>query len=750
MGSIEGGKPARFLNKKDLLFILIIILAGVAFYFRYLSSRLSGDGYGLWNNVAIMIRQSALEYHVLPLWTHLFSGGMPLIANPEIPFMSLANLLFVLIKDPNVAVNVVAVFHMVLGAIGIYLLVKLLEASSESSLVAGLIYMFSGFLTNRALGSGLPQLLPAAFIPFVMIFVVKCQKSRTIKELVFCSVLAGLFMSMILLSGGFQLFLWCALLVGLYVGLDFLFKVFKSRNPVNAIMSLVVFGLVFSAVCVGISAVKLIPGFEFTAGTSRAGAVSYDDFLWKYSLTPQSEILKAIPLGSSTDNFLKIGVVGSLLALAGLLSIKKQRIMVTALILIISLLIMADTFITHFIYSIPFFNKARVVMYCSIITAVTLAILAGRGASFILEKVGRVKYILFALFVALIIADQLFFTFKPLPKMELDRELKETYALQAISKESGIFRVHYAGFDFVASGGGYYFTQLGLEPMEWTSGNIWLPSYTLFTQYAGENKDISSKMWGMLNVKYVLGNSELNISGLKFVKKYDNCSNCASNYPYLYENEQFIDRAFTAKNSVLVIGDESSQNSVVYGSMIGMPAFDPKSTVILTANSIKDIPRDALMRVNLIVLLKSPSSDESQLLTMYAKGGGKILPDITNGKVQTSPDEIMAALGNFSRAYSPASISLYTPNKITINVESPGFLVISEKLASFPGWKASLDGQNKGIMVADVVNSVVYLDKPGKLELTYLPGSFVTGVVISIIALVASLSVLIAFRKSVV
>ena len=148
---------------------------------------------------------------------------------------------------------------------------------------------------------------------------------------------------------------------------------------------------------------------------------------------------------------------------------------------------------------------------------------------------------------------------------------------------------------------------------------------------------------------------------------------------------------------------------------------------------------DFLKKFDYIILGKD-SVDQGSIakLREYVNSGGVISPDILNGKNTMTNDDITSIFNRTKDIYKEISVKEYKNNKVTLNLDGEkGWLVASERFAYFPGWGASIDGKGIEIFKANNVAAALYLDGyKGKLVFKYLPDSYKTGRLISILALI--------------
>ncbi|HDL64159.1 MAG TPA: hypothetical protein ENH12_02075 [Proteobacteria bacterium] len=81
-----------------------------------------------------------------------------------------------------------------------------------------------------------------------------------------------------------------------------------------------------------------------------------------------------------------------------------------------------------------------------------------------------------------------------------------------------------------------------------------------------------------------------------------------------------------------------------------------------------------------------------------------------------------------------ANLIEWSPNKITVGVESkePGYLIINQNYD--PGWKVTGGGGNEAESVEGLIGIKVAPVRRERIKLTYLPASFVVGLIVSILS----------------
>jgi hypothetical protein len=135
-------------------------------------------------------RVSLIDYHQFPLWNPYKCGGSVQFANPQIPVISFQTV-FALLFGTVRGIKFSIFFHGVLGFIGFYFLARQYKLSYMGSLLASIIFSFSG-ITGSFLSTGMVVFTSFAYIPFVLLCFNKCLEKGNGKWGIICGALFAL------------------------------------------------------------------------------------------------------------------------------------------------------------------------------------------------------------------------------------------------------------------------------------------------------------------------------------------------------------------------------------------------------------------------------------------------------------------------------------------------------------------------------------------------------------------------------
>lgn len=187
-------------------------------------------------------RETILRYGQFPLWNPYSLGGYPLWANPQAGFLSPTYLLHLLF-GPVVGMKLDIVVHMAIGMIGMWLLARHLAMGRVSSFLPPVLYLMSGWYPLHLI-AGHAWMLPATYIPFAVLFFLRClERPRE-------AVLVALTLTLIAFEAGTYPGPYTILLLGVLA--FFLSLQERSGRPLKVLGGIVLLTLLLSAV-------KLLP-----------------------------------------------------------------------------------------------------------------------------------------------------------------------------------------------------------------------------------------------------------------------------------------------------------------------------------------------------------------------------------------------------------------------------------------------------------------------------------------------------------
>lgn len=251
--------PVIFLFFCILLFFLPVFLGGTFISTGMMYSDLMSFNYPLKD-----FYRSLLLEGKLPFWTSLLGSGYPLFAEGQIGALYPPHLFLFSFLPTLLAFNLNLFLHFLMAALFTFLFCRIsLKLSVMASLLAGLVYSFSGF--NLTHLHQVNIIMVISYLPLLLLLIERLVTTRR-AVWVFC---LALILALQILAGHIEMFYYTAVASGLFfLFLAFLFpeRPFLLGEKKSLLFS---FALAF-ILGLGLSAVQLLPTWELTQLSSRS------------------------------------------------------------------------------------------------------------------------------------------------------------------------------------------------------------------------------------------------------------------------------------------------------------------------------------------------------------------------------------------------------------------------------------------------------------------------------------------------
>lgn len=262
-----------------LLFLLIIFL------WRSLwpadGMALGGhDARGLFYPWLTHLRE-ALANGYIPWWDPDHFAGYPFLSNPQLAFFYPPTWLALLLPA-RVALGWHALFHLWVGGMGIYLLVRRLHQTRLGGLLAALTFTFSGFMVVRLWAGHIGLVAAHAWLPWMLLALSWAAPRRS----GWYGVVAGLPLALAFLAGHTASLLYLGLIWGLY-GLYLALTAGRWGQIIRQMGLAAVTALLLSGA-------QLLPALQFSSVSARSTAPSFE-FATAYSFPPAHLLTLVVP-----------------------------------------------------------------------------------------------------------------------------------------------------------------------------------------------------------------------------------------------------------------------------------------------------------------------------------------------------------------------------------------------------------------------------------------------------------------------
>jgi hypothetical protein len=274
----------------------ILLLATLGFFWRILFTPDAWKPAGGGDLVSFLFptyrfAAASLRAGSLPLWNPHLYGGVPFLADMQTGLFYPPNLLLFLLAPgfSYKAMEWLSVLHVFLAGVFAYLCLRYLEPGRPmrvpAALLGAIAYMFSDLFVVHF--GNLNLIAVAAWLPLIFLFFWRSLRTRSLA----LAVAAGVALGISTLEGHLQI----TLFIGLALAIVAVVQAIEARRPAHRSSSVrrspsihwswpFLSLAVTAAVAIGLSALVLLPAFEYTRLSTRA-ALPYRDAA-RYSLIP--------------------------------------------------------------------------------------------------------------------------------------------------------------------------------------------------------------------------------------------------------------------------------------------------------------------------------------------------------------------------------------------------------------------------------------------------------------------------------
>ncbi len=669
--------------------------------------------------------------------------------------------------------------------------------------VGGVAFMLSGLMAEHTmLGHG-PIVLVACWTPLVLRFIARAFAcDRPVRN----ASLAGLLVGVQLLAGGETIFLYNVIAGGL-LGLAWIaFGTVQQFNGSTVLPALgrrigrlVVVSIVIGIVGFGLSAVKVLPGLELMPISNRAGGLSLADASGFINEFNEPALLRVFLKGPGELCDLRSLFPVTLLLIALGLFATWQSAELRWIGLAAILLIVAGVAIAHIEavfallwHVLPMFRYQRIPQRALLLMYLGVSILISLGATRLLSirailpqantagganPESRTRWLLIPVTVAgallLLVSLEAWIALPELPPTaDIRHEVRENHILNHIARQPDQFRIHALESTDRNWGIEHVTVPLGLNNLVgWD--HLWLLEY--LGAEGVEGRDVRpfltasyqarhpARFWGLMNVRFITAMQPVDLPGLRLVEKFPVSAASQprkSAGPFLYENDEWLTRAWIVPHAVLVLGDRAERLEAAY-HLMDQAEFDPRRIAVIQSDRPIAILREQLAPYRGIALpsrwLNTELEDAvrplgTQLLpyAVQESNRGRLflwnqLDDVTNLLTRLTQDTIDQPDGNppdndppVQKSEAVPRFDVYRNGFVRISTgHERGTLVLAEKFAHFPGWRVETATGQHELIKANAVASAIQLDGSEQwIELTYRPTGFAVGLLITVISLV--------------
>ncbi len=738
---------------RELPYLAIAILC-LAFF----STVILSTNYLIYSNASDIVNQyypylillkDSITAGTLPLWNPLLMGGFPWFGNPDSNLFYLPTLAFTIVFPPYLALNYLIIFHVFLAGIFMFLYLREIKIPSQVSIFGAISFMFSGFIITRIYAGHFSIINTITWIPLIFLLIEKSAKNH----LTIFPMSLGLVLGMQFLGSQPQIFIYTLIVASGYYIFRHMYQTSKAEIIKKAI---IVFVFLF-----GISAIQLLPSYEFFKHSVRSGGLSYDQII-SSSLPPHQLISLILPefFGTALDfttwgasNFWELtGYVGILPIVFSLLAFITKRDKLTIFftsLAIFSILYSFGKFnpLFNVVEFIPFLNSFRIPARFLLFFVFSISVLASIGLNRFLTAPHCAKSLIKIIFTGSIVTVGILILSMVFKENILT--FAEVLAKSRLTEAALIDPISPTITSLLEKEGIAYFTTRIYSHILGNFMVLTISFISIVFVYHLLSKRIIKKNQALAFIIMILV-LDLFSFGLKYISTNQTSSEVTlglpedtASYRILSLPESYlIDQAELAKRGIQRFDGYYVAKLSYYNEFFEIAK--ERSTLLqignvkyIYANNGTPKYQDSLPRAFFVYGDKVPTSGNHLEIMKQ--------PDFDPTKILLIGDSVVDI-----KKIAPLKITDYEPNSLEIEVNNTdkGFLVLLDTW--YPGWKAYIGSEEVPVKRAYyIMRGVEITSSIGNIRFNFEPRLLTVGAVVTTITILATIIIIfVVIRKS--
>ncbi|MFH1630250.1 MAG: YfhO family protein [Pseudomonadota bacterium] len=288
----------RYYRSREALPVALLITFVITLFFEVIVSdkSLYGDDFIFYfYPLKKFIQEYILQEGALPFWNPYQFSGIPIISNVQASMFYPLGFLYYVVP-PEVAYLYSTLLHCITGSLFMYFFMRAIPISPFGSFAAALVFSFNGYFIGHLYAGHLSFVQTYIWIPLIFLLVYRFVRTGRFQNAVGAGMAVG-----VQILGGFPQISFYTVLGA--IGFVLFYGVVFSRRG-DYISSLWLMGGLIILLGVGflLAAVQVLPTYEFTGLSTRAGGVSYGMATYE-SLHPKELLAFLIPdiFGNAVD-----------------------------------------------------------------------------------------------------------------------------------------------------------------------------------------------------------------------------------------------------------------------------------------------------------------------------------------------------------------------------------------------------------------------------------------------------------------
>lgn len=712
----------------ELLLFAVLAVVILPFLASVERGPLASDYGNIFMPSLFQARGALLDGHLLT-WDAERYGGTAYWALPNTAPAYPPLLLALLVAGPIGATNLTLLAHLVAGAWGTRALARSLGAGRFAACAGAAFFICLPLMRHFALNQPWAT-MAMAYVPWTLLQVVRQAKGADWRT---CGIAAGLLYAGTSWCGGYVVFLPGLLAVGLVA-----LSLALQRPLLGALLRTAGMLAVMLVVLVLCAAGRLLPSSAWVELTNRDQGLGIED-----------AVAGALSLRDLVTWTLRPGFLAFALALVALAAgiAGRRRGAVPFALAILALMLLATGLPQRaFLYEhAPGFDRIRdprnfwapLEVLFAVLVALGLDVLAGalarrpRWPAWMSAALGALAL------AALCFESVRYGVVEAPPAIDSLKERIEANPLHRElarrAREEPRFRVHDAHdtrpkLKMTAN---LLRSALGLESVEGVLGNISIIAYD--QDFIGPSRQEGPRLWGLLNCTYVTSEKPLDEPELELDGTFEEDpleTRPGTDGPYLYRNRAALPRAYLAPRALLLLDAERPERARLLLSRL----WSPRREVLIYGRS-EQLADELLPRFHAVI----DGGDGGGLQRLRDLGvNAASLPAAGGEKEALAPllrgtQETIQPLPDPERGWNAARVALPGAPQET-------WLVLAETYALYPGWRATVDGVDAPLLVANGAATAIPLPAGAReVELAFTPPYLRTGLAVSAAGLALSL-----------
>ncbi len=210
---------------------------------------------------------------IMPFWNSFSFMGMPFIADLQVGFFYPLNRILTLFVSGDTlspwAIEFVIIIHFFIAQIGMYYLVKYFKVSSYGAIISAISYSFSMLLVCHVIHPMIVYHL--AWLPMILMYFIRGIETKKVSQ----SIIAGILLGLVMLSGHPQILLYIVFLLGIVFVWLFVAQIKAKEVGGAKLFKVIIAGALPVIIAMGIFLIQYLPSTEL-AEQSQRSEITYE------------------------------------------------------------------------------------------------------------------------------------------------------------------------------------------------------------------------------------------------------------------------------------------------------------------------------------------------------------------------------------------------------------------------------------------------------------------------------------------